>query len=123
MLAVYLAQTRPVIYVVGFRRITAGNTDWWLKKFAATGVEDVAWNISFNADPANLLDDVFGLATDAGGNPYAVGLCSRTGTGEDWCIKKYSAAGAEDLANWNKAFDGGISLNEWARGVCIFNKP
>ncbi len=111
------------VFVGGRLNPTSANDEWTIKKFAGTGVEDPAWNIVFNADPGLYLDDVFSLATDAQGNLYAAGLCAFAGTGEDWCVKKYNTDGSEDLANWNKTYDGGIGLNEWARGVCVFNKP
>lgn len=111
------------VFVGGRLNPTTGNDEWTIKKFADTGVADPAWNIAFNADPGTLLDDVFSLATDAQGNLYAAGLCARPASGEDWCVKKYNTDGSEDLANWNKSYDGGIGLNEWARGVCVFNKP
>lgn len=111
------------VFVGGRLNPTLGNDEWTIKKYAGTGVEDAAWNIAFNADPGAYLDDVFSLTTDAQGNLYAAGLCGFAGTGEDWCVKKYNTDGSEDLANWNKSYDGGIGLNEWARGVCVFNKP
>ena len=111
------------VFVGGRLNPTNANEEWTIKKFAPTGVEDPAWNIIFNRDASSLLDDVFSLATDAQGNLYAAGLCASSTTGEDWCVKKYNTDGTEDTANWNKSYDGGISLNEWARGVCVFNKP
>ncbi len=105
----------------GGRLDTAGNAVWKVKKFITTGQEDLAWDKSFDAE-STMLDDVFALATDSYGNVYAVGLCTRTATSEDWCIKKYNANGTEDTANWNKMFDGGFNQSESAQAVCVYDK-
>lgn len=111
------------VFAGGRLNPTSTNDEWTIKKYDPAGVEDPAWNIAYNADISLMLDDVFSLATDARGALYAAGLCSLSTSGENFCVKKYNPDGSEDLANWNKIYDGGVGLNEWARGVCVFNKP
>lgn len=111
------------LYFGGRFNAAGNNPEWSIKKYSSSGIEDTLhWNKRFNADSSNLLDDVFALAVDIKNNVYAAGLCQRTATGEDWCIKKYSSSGQEDTTNWNKVFDGGTNLNENAQGICIHNK-
>lgn len=105
----------------GGRFDISSNNRWSIRRFNSAGVADLNWVIDYDADAASLLDDVFAMASDRFGNIYAAGLCSRPATGEDWCIKKYNNFGVEDTTNWNKIFDGGVGLNEWATAIAVQN--
>ncbi|TGJ98517.1 choice-of-anchor D domain-containing protein [Leptospira langatensis] len=96
------------LYVIGMGTnlvSTTSGTDWWIKKFNSAGTEDVTnWNKIYDggsdAKP-------FGSTIDSSGNIYIAGYGTNlvsANSGSDWWIKKFSLAGIEDTASWNKIF-------------------
>lgn len=113
------ARKIPVIYVVGFKRITAGNMDWWIKKYDDNGNEDTtSWNKTYDGG-ANLSDNAYACAVDSKGNLYVGGTMDLGAGNENWWIKKFSPEGAEDGSKWNKTFDGGNSGNDQIYGMRV----
>lgn len=104
------------IYVVGSRQFVATNRDWWIKKYNAAGAEVTGWDKVFDAGN-NADDSALAVTTDLSGNVYVGGRWNRASTGNDWHIKKFSAAGVEDTANWSKTFDGGNSADDQLFGL------
>jgi uncharacterized delta-60 repeat protein len=106
------------LYVVG--DFNTGNPDMVIKKFSASGVEDtVNWNKQIDGGN-NSIDAAIDLAVASDGSVYVVGSATPAGkVDQDWWIKKFSAAGVEDTANWNKQIDGGALQNESAATVQV----
>lgn len=100
------AQT-PDIVVVGQRDgQTAGK--WWLKRFDANGVEDLAnWNLTVSMQ---VTSNATGVAVDGESGVFVAGTSNNgVSNGNTWHIKKYDATGVEDLVTWDKEFPGGNS--------------
>ncbi|MBN1648619.1 MAG: hypothetical protein JW874_11360 [Spirochaetales bacterium] len=105
---------------------TGSGSDWFIKKYSAAGVEDTAnWDkIIDNNNDSDQLDDI-AIAPD--GSVYAVGFgrnlddTATPDSGMDWWIKKFSASGVEDTANWDKRIDGltGNECQDKATSVCV----
>ncbi|MCP3684817.1 MAG: hypothetical protein GY861_19285, partial [bacterium] len=92
------------VYVAGIGYyLVSGSSgkDWWLKKFAANGTEDLDnWNLSF--DGSGMSDSVNSVVVDADGNVYVAGggydLVSGS-SGVDWWLKKFTANGNQNMDN------------------------
>jgi hypothetical protein len=98
------------VYVAG--RWTDGNGLWdiILKRFDAVGNEDPAWSRRFDYGGQ---DAAGGLLVDGGGQVY-LGTFSSAAPGAmpDWRLKKFSAAGTEDVTHWNFTSDVNGSKSE-----------
>lgn len=124
------------LYVAGYSLDITGDGhsyDWLIKKYSSDGVEDVAnWNKTF--DGASNYDAPQVIAIDSADNVYVGGISRDVvgvGTSNDWLVKKWSSAGVEDTANWNKTFDSGNNAdsvfaletdsedNVYVGGICI----
>lgn len=93
------------LYVVGSVTPIGGpDTDWWIKKFSADGIEDTAsWNKIFDGG-ASQNDAARTIQVAPNGDVYVAGtLNPGAGNVHGW-IKKFTAAGVEDTSNWNKVF-------------------
>lgn len=113
------ARKSPVIYVVGFKRKSGPDTDWWIKKYDEMGIEDSTnWNKSYDGG-SGLSDSAYACAVDSGGNLYVGGTMNLGAGNENWWIKKFSPEGVEDTANWNRSFDGGNLGNDQLYGMRI----
>lgn len=107
------------VYVAGTQRLSGTNSNWWIKKYDENGIEDTAnWNKTFGGG-TSFDDSPNAIAVDSGGNVYVVGYQSITTPNRNWWLKKFSADGVEDTANWNKTFDGGGNNNEEAFAVTV----
>lgn len=102
------------VYVIGSgSSLVSGSSgiDWYIRKFDPNGVEDTTnWNKKFSS-ASNLTDYGMALAIDSSNNVYAVATQNVTSS---WWIKKFSAAGVEDTANWNKILTG---MGGWPRAM------
>lgn len=106
------------IYVAGNCTVSGFSyTDWCIKKFSATGIENTTqWNLRFSSNN-DQTDSVQALAVDSQNNLYAAGtgfnvfLSVSPFSSGDWWIKKFSPTGIEDTVNWNKRFDGGLGAS------------
>ncbi|MCR9145069.1 MAG: hypothetical protein NXI24_22715 [bacterium] len=107
------------LIAVGKRSRLASADDWWIKKYAANGIEDTAnWDKSIDGGN-NLNEEANSVAVAADGSVFVVGTFNSPGSQKDWRIKKFSANGVEDTINWDKSFDGGGNLNDSAFAVAI----
>lgn len=83
-----------------------------------TGARDLG-PIQYNYDDAVRPDVAHGIATDAVGNYYVVGVNANTDTtggGLDWQVNKYDSAG---LLLWSDSYAGMSGLDDVALGVAI----
>ncbi len=79
------------------------NTDWWIKKFDANGVEDtIGWNKVLNGT-ANMNDAPASIHVSTDGSIYVSGGTD-DGAGNEGAIRKYLPDGTEVTAGWNKRF-------------------
>ena len=95
------------VFVAGYgTNLSAVNSgkDWWIKKIASDGTEDLSWNKRFDGN--GKADVIQALVTDSNGNVYAAGYGNNLVTaGADWWVKKFTASGVEDAA-WDKKISG-----------------
>lgn len=96
------------VYVVGngTNLVSASSgVDWWLKKFNSSGIEDTAnWDKKFSSS-GNQEDRAYSVIVSAAGYVYVTGFGTNlvnASSGNDGWTKKFTTAGAEDTANWNK---------------------
>ena len=86
---------------------SSSNSDWWIKKFDANGIEDAAnWNKKIDGDGSD--DVATSIAIDSNNNIYVSGYGTNlvsSSSGSDWWIKKFDSNGIEDTINWNKQYD------------------
>jgi hypothetical protein len=93
------------LYAVGYCRdgVNTNLMDWRIRKFASGGAEITAgWNKAVSGDAAISMDLPYAAAVDSDDNLYVTGVLY-TLSGRAQVIKKYSSAGVEDTANWNKS--------------------
>ena len=103
------------VFVVGYgTNLVSGTSsfDMWIKKFSSSGVEDMSWDKKIDGNGS--ADQAFGCTVDNLGQLYLAGTGSNIAgpaTALDMWIKKYSATGVEDVANWDKKISssGGVS--------------
>jgi hypothetical protein len=99
---------------VACRRYTGEETryDWYLNRYLVSGDSDAThWEKSFDGG-FGLDDSPVALVVDSSDNIYVVGYFVKSGTDADWRIKKFSADGIEDTANWNMTVDS-VSSPDW----------
>jgi len=115
-LSVAVYQSTGDVYVAGSGQNlvnASSGTDWWIKKFNSSGVEDGAnWNLSFDARGGT--DIPPSVAVDQStGEVYVVGYAQNLinpSSDYDWWIKKFNSSGTEITDNsWNSSFDNGGS--------------
>jgi hypothetical protein len=64
-------------------------TDWWIKKIGSNGIEDTAWDRTFDG-PESSNDTLWDVVFDNNENLYAVGNVRATASASfDWWIKKF----------------------------------
>ncbi|MFA6072514.1 MAG: DUF87 domain-containing protein [Candidatus Woesearchaeota archaeon] len=112
------------VYVVGNGEyLVSGstNSDWWIKKFNAQGVEDTLnWNKTYDG---GLYDYMSSNFVSSDGSLYVVGSAWGIVSGSsnyDWWIKKFNSNGVEDTTNWNKTISGGdLTRSDNAHSVFV----
>lgn len=111
------------VYVIGanqnFVSGVSGN-DWVIRKYNSAGTEITAgWPIAANGS-ANASDVPQAIVVDKNGDIYVAGICIVTGSSyADWCIKKFSASGIENTAQWNLRFSSSFDQTDTIQALAV----
>lgn len=111
------------VYVIGanqnFVSGVSGN-DWVIRKYNSAGTEITAgWPIAANGS-ANASDVPQAIVVDKNGDIYVAGSCIVTGSSyADWCIKKFSASGIENTAQWNLRFSSSFDQTDTIQALAV----
>jgi len=78
--------SKDSVVVAGYETKTAGNTDIWVRKYAATG--EITWTQT-HGGAANDRDEAYGVTIDGTGHVYVAGVQTSTLFGADGWLRKY----------------------------------
>ena len=113
------------LYIVGEGMNQVGINsyyDWVIKKFSASGVEDLAWNKRYSGSLGSGDDGAQAIAIDPAGYVYVVGYGDNVVTAAsrgDWWIKKFDFGGNEITSNWDKRLSSADYSWERAQAVLV----
>jgi len=94
------------IYVTGYTPNLPNGMDFYTIKYNPSGAE--VWARYFDGEAQG--DDIaVGVETDSSGNVYVGGYSAGNGTGSDFVVVKYNAAGQEE---WIYRYDGSYQIND-----------
>ena len=118
-----IAISGSAVYVVGFGEdLISGSSgaDWWIKKFDLNGVEDTAnWDKRISFSDSGLSEMANAVAVDASGNVYVTGEGVGVSGFPTLCVKKFTSAGVEITAGWDKNIEYTAGGNRGAYGRTI----
>jgi cysteine-rich repeat protein len=102
------------VFVTGGEATAGQGVDIVLRKYSPAGA--VMWTQTANGS-ANGADYGEGVAVDASGNVFVIGIVNDTGTGEDIFIRKYN--GSTGATIWTQIYNGALGGNDEGFGVAV----
>jgi uncharacterized delta-60 repeat protein len=104
------------VIAVGYATGAGTQEDWWIQKFNSAGA--LAWPAKYQNGGSSQNDRPRAVAVDGDNNIIAVGYTSNGTPRKNWWLKKYNAAGAEDIG-WNKTVTSSGDWDDEALDVAV----
>ncbi len=101
------------VYVTGTTAGSGSGDDFATMKYDSAGAQK--WVLTYNG-PGNDVDRPSAIVVDASGNPVVAGSSRGAGTGFDYAVIKYTAAGT---LSWLERYDGVFGGDDFASAVAV----